>query len=72
MLSGRIKNLHSNNNKMIATIEYDDGNKLIFYDARSNTHSDGEFSVGEKVWFEEKITDYGAEAEHMLKITDEV
>ena len=73
MLSGRIKNLHHTNNKMFATIEYDDGNKLIFYDARSNNeYINDEFSIGEKVYFEEKITRFGTEATNLFKMIDEI
>lgn len=72
MLNGRIKNLHNRNNRILATIEYDDGNKLIFYDAVSSAHEKVEFSLGEKVCFEEKITDFGVEAKNLYKFVEEV
>ena len=72
MLNGRIKNLHNQNNRLFATIEYDNGNKLIFYDAMPNNHVEGEFAVGEEVYFEEKITDFGVEAKNLYKMTDRI
>ncbi len=72
MLSGRIKNLHNNKSKMFATIEYDDGNKLIFYDAIPDKHIHDEFSIGEKVYFEEKTTEYGIEAKSLSKIIEDL
>ena len=70
MLSGIIRNLHNNRTKTFATIEYDEGNKLIFYSAAPNTHAAGEFMVGEKVRFEEMHTEFGVVAKNLFKITE--